>query len=652
MERKIATSCTRDCPCGCSILVKVKEGEITSHRADPRNTFTGSFLCVKGNRYLKRQNSPDRLLKPMLRKNGSFEPIGWDRALDLIADKLVKTRETSGNLSSLWAQYSGSLSLLNLIMPRIFWIHMGGSTVTQGGISIDALQAAQMHDFGKCLPHQAEDIINSRNIIFWGRNPAVTNIHLIPYLKAAQKNGATLTVIDPRYTETARIADRFISPRPGGDGYLAIAVAREVRRRQKSEPDFARERSNNWDGYMNLLDRYDERDLYARADVTEEEVAYLASAYWDQKPCSTYLGLGVNWWRQGGAHSRLIHSLIYMSGNIGIPGGGANFFNMEFPFGTGIFREEMNKARERGVQLVKPRRILLPILANEIEKAQDPPIRLAWIAMFNPVAVVPDSRHLTETLRKLDFVIVTEQFMTATAKCADLILPVTTYLEEDDVVHGHGQSFTIGPVNAAIPPRGDTRSNFHIFQDLAERLGFGEALAGEPWEWIARAWSPLEDQGISLETVKKGPAKLVVPMVPYQKGKFSTPDGKFNCITEYEGRPDPEPGLTLLMVKRLDVLNSQVLPDEAQERPTVCLNPDVAVKLGLKKGDRIQVESSKDKMEAILKISHKTRKDAVEFYPSVWKNDKGGINRLRNSIISDIGPTAAVNETKVTIRKV
>jgi anaerobic selenocysteine-containing dehydrogenase len=106
------------------------------------------------------------------------------------------------------------------------------------------------------------------------------------------------------------------------------------------------------------------------------------------------------------------------------------------------------------------------------------------------------------------------------------------------------------------------------------------------------------------------------------------------------------------MVKRLDVLNSQVLPDEAQERPTVCLNPDVAVKLGLKKGDRIQVESSKDKMEAILKISHKTRKDAVEFYPSVWKDDKGGINRLRNSIISDIGPTAAVNETKVTIRKV
>jgi len=340
-----------------------------------------------------------------------------------------------------------------------------------------------------------------------------------------------------------------------------------------------------------------------------------------------------------------------MSGNIGIPGGGANFFNMEFPFGTGMFKEEMQKAKERGVQLVKPRRILLPLLASEIEKAQDPPIRLAWIAMFNPVAVAPDSRHLREVLRKLDFVIVTEQFMTATAECADLILPTTTYLEEDDVVNGHGQSFTVGPVNAAIAPRGETRSNFRIFQELAGRLGFGEALAGEPWDWIARAWGPMEAQGISLESIKKGPAKRDLPVVPYQNGKFLTPDGKFNCITEYEGRPDPAPGFTLLMVKRPEFLNSQVLPDKARERPTVCLNPQVAGELGLTEGDRVWVESSKDTLEAIAKVSAQTRKDTVEFYPSVWKNDGGGINRLREVILSDIGPTAAVNETRVTVRK-
>ncbi|MAF33310.1 MAG: nitrate reductase, partial [Desulfobacter sp.] len=94
-------------------------------------------------------------------------------------------------------------------------------------------------------------------------------------------------------------------------------------------------------------------------------------------------------------------------------------------------REEMAKAKERGVELVKPRRILNPYLAREIEKAENPPIKLAWVSMMNPVASAPDSQHLTKVLQNLDFVIVTEQFMTATARCADVVLPVTTYLEED-----------------------------------------------------------------------------------------------------------------------------------------------------------------------------------------------------------------------------
>ena len=169
------------------------------------------------------------------------------------------------------------------------------------------------------------------------------------------------------------------------------------------------------------------------------------------------------------------------------PGGGANFFNMEFPFDTAIFKEEMAKAAAGGVTPIKPRRLLLPLLAREIEEAQDPPIRLAWISMFNPVASAPDSNHMKKALQNLDFVIVTEQFMTATAKCADLVFPATTYLEEDDVMYSHGSSY-MGPVTAAVKPKGETRSNMQIFQSLADRLGFGEALQGKPWEWISRTW--------------------------------------------------------------------------------------------------------------------------------------------------------------------
>ena len=104
---EIATSCTRDCPCGCSILVRVEDGRIVSHRADPRNPVTGRFLCVKGNQYLKRFYSPERILTPLQRKDGTYSPISWDQALDLAAEKLSKSRQEHGSLSTLWAQYSG-----------------------------------------------------------------------------------------------------------------------------------------------------------------------------------------------------------------------------------------------------------------------------------------------------------------------------------------------------------------------------------------------------------------------------------------------------------------------------------------------------------------------------------------------------------------
>ncbi len=651
MEQQIATTCTRDCPCRCSILVTVKDGEIVSHKADPRNPYTRSFLCSKGNAYPKRYASPNRLLTPMLRKGDSFLPISWDDALDLAAEKLSQTRKTYGPLSTLWAQYSGSQSLLNLaVIPRVFFIHLGGSTMTAGGISIDALQAAQNNDFGACLPHSGKDLLNSKNIVIWGRNPAVSHSHLIPFIKDARKKGAKLTVIDPRYSETAELADRHIAPRPGGDGYLAIAVAREVHRRQGKDPDYVTARGDGWEDYKAMLNRYTDAELREKADVTEEDIRHLADAYWEGSPCATYPGLGVNWYEQGGAHSRLIHSLIFMSGNVGIPGGGANFFFMEFPFGTQVFREEMAKARERGVSLVKPRKILLPQLGMELEKSQDPPVKLAWIAMFNPVATAPDSNRLRKALRKLDFVIVTEQFMTATAECADLVLPVTTYLEEDDVIHSHGDYY-IAPVNAAVPPRGESRSNLWIFQNLAKKMGFGDALAGTPRDWISRCWAPLAEQGITIEQVTQGATWLKFPDVPYQNGAFRTPNGKFQFITHYDGRPEATADLTLLTVKTASLLNSQLLPEEATAIPGVRLNPATMSAKGIKDGDIVVVQNGLDSIEAKAEASPGTRRDVVEILPSQWKADGGGVNRLREAVLSDLGPTAAVNETKVKLAK-
>jgi anaerobic selenocysteine-containing dehydrogenase len=253
-------------------------------------------------------------------------------------------------------------------------------------------------------------------------------------------------------------------------------------------------------------------------------------------------------------------------------------------------------------------------------------------------------------IRNLDFVIVTEQFMTATAKCADLVLPVTTYLEEDDVITSHGQPY-VGPVNAAVPPQGEARSNLWIFSKLLDRMGLEGAIPISPWEWISRAFGPLNEQGITLEDVKKGPVKRNLPSIPYQDGKFATSDGKFQFIADYEGRPDPGDGLTLLMVKVRSFLNSQLLLEEAKSTPIVYLNPSTMSDLGVEDGERVWVQSKLDRIEAIATASKMTRSDTAEMVPCQWQDDQGGINRLREAIPTDLGPTVAFNDTRVFINK-
>ena len=173
-------------------------------------------------------------------------------------------------------------------------------------------------------------------------------------------------------------------------------------------------------------------------------------------------------------------------------------------------------------------------------------------------------------------------------------------------------------------------------------MGVGEELAGSPWDWISRTWGPLADQGITMEQVKKGPVKRELPLVPYENGTFRTSDGKFQFITEYEGRPERKrSGLTLLMVKKPSFLNSQLLEEDAKPIPNVRLNPALMADLGLEDGDRISVRSSLDQIEALARASEKTRPDVAELGPSMWKGDQGGINRLREALVSDLGPTSA-----------
>jgi anaerobic selenocysteine-containing dehydrogenase len=639
--RDYRTTCNRDCPDSCAVIATVKDGKIIRHKGDPEHGVTRGFLCSRGNDYLKRFYDPNRLLYPLRRVNQGWQRISWDEALDLIVEKLRLYRDAYGPRSVLVVNYSAIHSWIPRILGRLFWAHFGGATFASGGLSVEAAHAAQQLDFGGDCTHEPEDLIHSKAFVIWGKNVAVTRQHWMPFINRARKGGAVLAVIDPIYSEMAKKADRFYQIRPGSDGLLAIGIARLLLEQNAVDDDFIMNHAQGFDAYRQMVFSHRLEDIAKAVDLPVGRIKEIADWYVTQKPLATFTGLGPAYWSNGGAMIRLVDALAAISGNIGISGGG---MSTDIEGAAGL-----NLAMLREAPRGENRRILLPRLGEDLLKAKNPALKMGWIAGANPASSAPDTGRVQEGLRSLEFLVVVEQFMSATAKLAHLVLPCTTYLEMDDLVTAYGHNW-MGLTNRVVPPQGETKTDGEIFQRLAERLGFGEALAGEPRAWIQRILEPLNAEGLTLERLKeKAYRNPRAPSVPFADRKFRTPSGKFEFITQFTPSPVAG-GLHLVATKTLRMVNSQILPEDVPEEPVARVNRAILSEMGFSEGEQVWVVSKTGKIKVRLAGDEKVRRDVLLFNPALWKGDLCGVNQLREAFLTDIGNGAAMHQTMVTLR--
>ena len=644
--KEYRTICARDCPDSCSIIATVENGKITRHRGDPEHGVTRGFLCSRGNDYLKRFYDPSRLLYPQRRTDHGWQRLSWSDALDLAAEKLLHYREKYGAQSILVVNYSAIHSWIPRILGRLFWSHFGGATFSSGGLSVEAAHAAQNLDFGGDCTHEPEDLVNSRAFVVWGKNVAVTRQHWMPFIQEARKKGAILTVIDPIYNETARRADRFYQIRPGSDGMLAIGISRLLLEENAVDHEFIAARTNGFAAYKGLVLSHSLEDIARAVDLKPEEIQEIADLYARVKPLATFAGLGPAYWTNGGAMIRLVDALAAVSGNIGISGGGmsTDIMGSAAGFNLGMLREAPR---------VESRRILLPRLGEGILTAKNPPLKMGWVQGANPASSAPDTRWVKEGLQSLEFLVVVEQFISATAEMAHLVLPCTTYLEMKDLVTAYGHNW-IGLTHSVVPPLGETKTDGEILELLAQRLGFGSALAGEPDRWIERMLAPLAAEGLALEALEEKPHRNPkTAALPFMDGRFRTPSGKFEFITEFSPRPPDfrKDELHLVATKTLRMVNSQILPGDLREDPIVRLNPEVLSRMSLQEGDFAWVVSKVGRVKARVAKDEKMRKDVLLFNPALWKGDLSGVNQLREAFLTDIGGGAAMHQTMVRLEK-
>ncbi len=667
--RTFKTTCSLDCWDQCALLVKEDGGKIISIEPDPHQPVTGNIICSKGTQHIQRLNHPDRLRYPLLKKGSTFQRISWRQALEAMAENIRATLESYGPLALLHFYDGGYGGILKNIESR-FFSALGGCTTHKGSLCWGAGLAAQKYDFGAVVSHPHEDLANSNLIIIWGRNPAYTSIHLLPFIRQAREKGTIVILIDPVRTATAKICDEHIRVKPGSDGALALGMAQLMISRGLFNKQYVEQYCSGFDRFKNTCKEYTIEKTSELTGLSTKTIERLAVRYAKSKPAAIITGIGLQRHSNGGNTVRAIDALAALSGNIGIPGGGVSYANFQVD-------EYIDHAFLRGSDLNPQSRFYAkPQFAAALEQLEDPPVQFLYISRANPMVQVGNSRSLARAFQKIPFIVTADHFMTDTAAASDLILPCTTFLEEEDLYYNSmSHQYLNYSFRAATPPA-ECRSEFDYLKELADLLGVKGFPDKDTEEVLTRVIKPLtEAAGLSLKKIKEE-APLLFPLakeIPWADGVFKTDDCKFNFYSETAEkecgnglasyRQPEELGDLALQDKgfkywfvtphpRDSIHSSHRLPAEEKKIPPVYIHPQTAEKEILSSEDKVRISSIRGSIEAKVEISDMVGPDTVLVYQGWWHSSGAAVNNLTTDRLTDIGSQAAYYDCLCRIDKV
>ncbi len=663
------SACPLDCWDECSFLIEVEHNRIVAIKADPAQPVTGQTICAKGRKHLERNNHPDRLLYPLLKRKGSFKRIGWADALEIMAEKISETITRYGPLAILPFSDGGYGGLLKNIEDR-FFSALGGCTLHRGSLCWGAGLAAQRYDFGAVLSHNHDDLLNARLIVIWGRNPAATQVHLLPYIEKAKAKGARIILIDPLKTETANLADDYIRIRPASDGMLAIAMAGVMINKKLVDAAFIEGKTSGFAPFAEMCAGYSLEKAADLTGVAAAKIESLALEYAQNKPAAILIGIGLQRHSNGGNTVRAIDALAALAGNIGKAGGGASYAN--FRISRLIDHDFLSGADLKPQHRYYPK----PQLAEALSGYSDPPVELLYISRSNPLVQVGNSNKLRRAFQNVLFIITAEHFLTDTAAASDLVLPATTFLEAEDIFFTSMSHQYLSYSPRLSEPPGECRPEYTFMAELAAMLSLqGFPAAIDPERLLTRAIAPLtEKTGLTMDAIReKGPLMpLGFDEIPWSDGKFATEDGRYNFYSPKAER-DGSGGLPhyhepseindlalkeqgyrywLVTPHPRDSIHSTHRLPGGPTKPEAFLHPDTAAAEGLLDGDRIEVASTRGKIYLSARISKRATPETVMIYEGWWHESGAAVNLLTGDALTDMGNQAAYYDCLCRVKKV
>ena len=643
------THCARMDHGGCALRVGIANRRIVKIKGDPDGYLSRGYVCPKGLAAPEKLTHPDRLRYPLKRMGnrgeGRWERISWDTAMDLVVENLNRTRARHGAKGVAFCQGMPK-GLEHFALIRLANLFGSPNVVVVQDVCHAPREVTGLHTCG--FYPVADFHHDTEMVVLWGSNPTATNEEggICRLLLDRLRDGARLMVVDPRRTEMAEKADHWLQIRPGTDAALGLAFLHVVIAEKRYDRAFVQQWTHGFDELAAHVAAYSPEKMAPVTGVSAERIRECAKAYAAARPAAIAWGNAIEHTVNTFDAARSLVCLMALCGNLDVPGG--NIEPVEprmLPLGRFVRADripdkwkEMINAHHRTI----PRMMTVPPAHFRQAVLEDIPypVRAAYVQCANPLPGYADSRQTFRSLMKLDFLAVTDIFMTPTAHLADVVLPAATQFEIDDVGHyGLGHGVILARPRIVDPPDG-CRPDLDILNDL------GKALTS-PEDWFASGRglldTLLEPAGLSWERfVEKGYLAGEYRKKKYAAKGFKTPTGKVELALSRAGKfgldplprftgppetPDAAYPLVLTCAKDPHFLHSAYRWVESLRKrspgPLARIHPETAAAHGIGDGEPVVIETRSGAITQTARLTAGVRPDTVHAAYGWWFAEPG-----------------------------
>ena len=626
------------CGTGCGIILQVRDGRIVSVMPDNAHPVSKGTLCIKGWATHEFVHHPDRLTSPLLKKDGEFQEISWDEAIEIAAEKLKGTAAAYGPDAVAGLSSAKCTNEENYLFQKLIRAGLGTNNVDHcARLCHGPTAAAMTHALGSgAMTNSIADFTGAQCIMMFGSNAAETHPIIMGEIYKARENGAVLIVVDPRETEPARNADIHLGINPGTDIPLVNAMMRHIMDAGLENREFVETRT---EGFRDLLDHLQGGSMgeaSRECGIPPEEIARVAEIYARAPEASIVFCMGITQHACGTANVYALCNLAMLCGHVGKPHSGIcplrgqnnvqgacdlgalpNVYpGYQSVTDSGI-REKFSRAWDRSLPSQPGRTV------TEIIGSAGGDIRALYIMAENALISDPNQAHVLECLPRLDFLIVQDIFMTETARYADLVLPGACYAEKTGTFTNTERRIQL--LRKAVEPPGKAKDDFTILCMLSRALG----LKGD-YEDPAEVMDELASLtpimgGVHFHRLGSKGLQWPVPDDDHpgtaylHKGGFTRGKGLFVVpgYTPPKEQPDEQYPFVLItgrmfshyhtgtMTRRSSFLNREV------ERPFVEISPSDGLRLGIADGDTVRLSTRRGSITTSARITSRVREGTV-----------------------------------------